>query len=72
MRKRQCIYVRKATEKDAVPMAKIYFSTIRIINSNDYSATGIEAWSGLAPDPEKWKRRLMMKVKKLHQALRFP
>lgn len=61
MEKRKIIRVRKATEKDAVPMATIYFNTIRIINSKDYSAPKIEIWSGPAPDPEKWMRRLKNK-----------
>jgi putative acetyltransferase len=57
-REKQCIKVRKAVHNDAKSMASIYFNTIRTINSKDYNASRIEAWSGPAPDPEKWMRRL--------------
>jgi putative acetyltransferase len=61
-RNKQSVTVRMAGEKDAVSMAEIYYNTVRIINSKDYSYTRIEAWSGPTPDPEMWKLRLKNKI----------
>lgn len=49
------IIVRPYQEADASFLAKIYFDTIHIINSNDYTQDQLEAWAPISSlDPSKW------------------
>jgi putative acetyltransferase len=51
-----------ATSADADEMACLYYNTIRAVNSRDYDAERINAWSGPAPDPGMWRNRIEGKI----------
>ena len=49
--------IRRATPKDALAIATVYYDTVRQIDSRDYAEAQIDAWAGAAPDEEKWLQR---------------
>lgn len=52
------LVIRNYIESDAEELWKLFFSTIRNINSRDYTQAQIEAWAPSSLDSELWKKRM--------------
>lgn len=50
--------IRTAEETDIPQIAKLYYETVRHINSKDYSEKHIEVWSNAAFAVEGWKKKI--------------
>jgi putative acetyltransferase len=52
------LLIRRATSADLPEIRELFRETVRNVNSRDYDARQIEAWSGRADDEALWKQRL--------------
>ncbi|MCC4801134.1 GNAT family N-acetyltransferase [Enterovibrio norvegicus] len=52
------VLIRHYTENDAEALWHIFFNTIRIINSRDYSQSQVEAWAPESFDFSVWKTKM--------------
>lgn len=52
------IVIRDYLESDAEVLWKLFFNTIRNINSRDYSQAQVEAWASDSIDIEYWTKRM--------------
>lgn len=50
--------IRDYIESDAEALWKLFFNTIRNINSRDYTQAQIEAWAPNSLDSELWQKRM--------------
>lgn len=50
--------IRSHRNSDIPGIARLYYDTIHLINSNDYTLEQINAWAPAVPDASFWKARL--------------
>lgn len=50
--------LRNYQHPDAPLIARLFFDTVHSVNKRDYTGKQLQAWTGPAPDPEKWDRIL--------------
>jgi len=49
--------IREATRADAGQMVRIFHDTIHTVNTRDYTAGQVDAWSPAVPEADAWAER---------------
>lgn len=50
------MYIRKFHQTDAIPLAELFYNTMRIVNLGDYTQEQVEAWAPQKRDLDTWSR----------------